>query len=172
MLSYHFIKTQDKDSGIVYISTEFQIADVTYMAIFSDDKDTLLFLEQDPTIAEIIQHKETHSIKFAVKEYIETGNEDLYAPPLNHQFGKTEIKALKSHLEKLVYEHYLLFKPDCYIFVADRPSLARMYSKMCCNPSSFMSDFETVSNLGDQQDCFIIKTPTYTGGNNEKNDRR
>lgn len=170
MSPYNFIRTQDNDSGISYAYAEFNVAEITYMAIFSDDQDTLSFLEQEKTIANIIKNKRTHSIKFAVKEYIETGNDDLYAPPLNHQFGKQEIKQLKAHLEKLLFEHYCLFKPECYFFIADRPSLARMYTKMCCNPSPFLSDFVPIATLGDEQNCFIIKTPSYNGAENEKND--
>lgn len=85
MTQYQFIKTQDEDSGIAYIYSEFEVANITYMAIFSSDKDTLALWEEDETIASIIRNKTVYSIKFAVKEYIEMGNNDLYAPPINCQ---------------------------------------------------------------------------------------
>lgn len=161
MSFYHFIETRDEDSQIVYVSVEFQVAGVGYMAIFCDDRDTLFAFEQNQKIAEVTKKRNVYSIKFAVKDYIDSGNENLYAPPLNHLFKKAEIQDLKNHLEKIVFEHYQLFKPDCYIFVADRPSLARMYRKMCCNPSNFMKDFVSIFDLDDEQNYFIIKTPTY-----------
>lgn len=161
MFQYDFIKTVDEDSGISYVSADFAVNEIVYMAIFSDDKDTLSYLEEYDEITSLIQNKQTYSVKFAVKEYIETGNDDLYAPPLNHGFGRAEIQILKQHLESLLFEHYTLFKPDCYLFIADRPSLARMYRKMCCNPSQLMANFRPVIDLGENKDCFIIKTPTY-----------
>lgn len=41
---------------------------------------------------------------------------------------------------------------------------------MCCNPMPFLSAFVPIANLGDERDCFIIKTPSYNGAENEKND--
>lgn len=161
MFQYDFITTQDTDSGISYVSADFKVGDVTYIAIFSDDKDTLDFLTENQEIAPIIQNKKIYSFKFAVKSYIELGHDDLYAPPIDHDFGKNEIKELKEHLERLMLEHYLLFKPNGYVFIADRPSLARMYRKMCCKPSVLMADFVPIMGLGDEQDCFIVKTPNY-----------
>ena len=161
MSEYHFETVND---DVPYIYADFIIVNVTYMAIFSDDQDALSFFtdnESNSDIIKLIKDKKTYSIKFAVKEYTENGNVDLYAPPLEHKFGKTEIKKLKKHLEKLMYKHYQLFKPDCYVFIAERESLARMYNKMCCNPSDFMADFKPVVKLGRENNCFVIKTPSY-----------
>lgn len=60
-----------------------------------------------------------------------------------------------------LYKHYLVYKPECYFFIAERPSLGRMYQKMCDNRHPLMIDFEPIGKLGDNADCFIIKTPNY-----------
>lgn len=150
-----------QDNGIEYHHTDFKIGNVTYMIIFSDDKDSLFYWLNNSDIAPIIQNKKMYSIKFAVKDYIEYGNDDLYAPADNHQFGKTEIQQLKQQLEYFVYSHYQQYQPQCYLFVAERPSLVRMYKKMCSQPSQSMVDFEAITDLGDEKDCFVLKTPIY-----------
>ncbi|TNH06509.1 helicase [Testudinibacter sp. TR-2022] len=156
-ISFH--QTQDND--IIYHHADFKIGSVVYMIIFSDDNDSLFYWLDNPDISPLIQGRKTFSIKFAVKDYIECGNDDLYAPADNHQFGKAEIRQLKQQLEILVSAHYQQYQPDCYIFVAERSSLVRMYKKMCSQPSEFMVNFQPITDLGDEKDCFILKTPHY-----------
>ncbi|AZI14481.1 MULTISPECIES: hypothetical protein [Pasteurellaceae] len=154
-----FVETSE--NNITYIHTEFNIENVTYLAIFSKDDETLFFFNDDVNITKYIHHRQVYSIKFLVKDYLETENDDLYAPPLDHKFGKKQIAELKQKLEEIVYQHYLRFKPDCYVFVGERPSLIRMYKKLCANPSDFMVNFKPITDLGSHRDCFVIKTPSY-----------
>lgn len=150
-----------EDNGIVYHFAEFRVANIDYMAVFSDDADTLLYFQEDEVLGHLMRGKRVYSIKFAVKSYLEQGNTDLYAPPPAHGFGKTEIKALKKQLEQLLWLHCQQFQPDAYLFVAERPSLKRMYQKMCTHLSCDMLDFVPRMNLGEQEDCFFIQTPYY-----------
>ncbi|WP_304334158.1 hypothetical protein [Conchiformibius steedae] len=150
-----------EDNGIVYHFADFRVANIDYMAVFSDDAATLLYFQEEETLAHLMRGKRVYSIKFAVKSYLEQGNEDLYAPPPAHGFGKTEIIALKKQLEQLVWVHYQQFQPDAYLFVAERPSLKRMYQKMCTHLNNDMLDFVPIMNLGEYQDCFFIQTPHY-----------
>ncbi|TCK01844.1 hypothetical protein EV694_0478 [Volucribacter psittacicida] len=155
-----FIETNEND--ITYIYTEFNIENVTYLVIFSKDDETLSYFNDDVDIAEHLINQQTYSIKFLVKDYLDDdNNNDLYSSPLEHKFGKKQISELKNKLEQAVYQHYLLFKPDCYVFVGERASLVRMYKKLCAKPSNFMLDFKSITDLGSNQDCFIVKTPSY-----------
>lgn len=71
------------------------------------------------------------------------------------------LSKLKEQLETLLYKHYLIYQPECYFFIAERPSLSRMYQKMCDNRHPLMIDFQPIGQLGENSDCFIIKTPNY-----------
>lgn len=143
---------------------QFRVAQIDYIIDFSSDNDVIESLfPLDERIEILLKNRKTYSVKFGVKAYYESteAEVDLYAPPLNHQFKKTDIQRLKEQLETLLYQHYLSYQPECYFFIAERPSLSRMYQKMCDNRHPLMIDFQPVGQLGDGADCFIIKTPYY-----------
>ncbi|MGR6981400.1 helicase [Testudinibacter sp. P27/CKL/0425] len=154
---------ESSDGGIVHQFAYFSVGEVEYIIDFSTDDDIVESIsELDTTIAEILHGKQVYTVKFAVRAYYESQTEaDLYAPPPEHHFGRKEINSLKIQLETLLYHHYLQFKPDCYFFIAERPSLVRMYQKMCDKRDSIMLDFVPITKLGDNHDSFILKTPNY-----------
>lgn len=49
--------------------------------------------------------------------------------------------------------------PESYIFIAERPSLNKMYQRMSAKRSDFMQSFQAIYPLGANQDCFIVITP-------------
>ncbi|QPB42205.1 helicase [Rodentibacter haemolyticus] len=146
---------------------QFKVAHIDYIIDFSSDRDVIESLfPLDQRIENLLRNRKTYSVKFGVKAYYESTEPDvdLYAPPVNHQFKKADIQQLKEQLETLLYKHYLAYQPECYFFIAERPSLSRMYQKMCDNRHPLMVDFIPVTQLGDNEDCFIIKTPNYQEG--------
>lgn len=156
--------TETQYGEIKHCFGEFQVANIDYIIDFSADCDvTANHYELDNRIEKILKNHSTYTIKFGVKDYYESeeDNVDLYAPPKNHQFKRKEIQQLKEQLETLLYKHYLVYQPECYFFIGIRPSLVRMYQKMCDNRHPLMLEFETISGLGHDADCFIIKTPNY-----------
>lgn len=143
---------------------QFSVKNIEYIIDFSDDNDVITSLfALDERIESILKNRKTYSVKFGVKAYYESEDPDvdLYAPPIDHQFKKADIQQLKEQLETLLYKHYLAYQPECYFFIAERPSLSRMYQKMCDNRHPLMIDFTPVGQLGENADCFIIKTPNY-----------
>ena len=143
---------------------EFRVANVDYIIDFSSDNDVIESLfSLDERLEPLLKNRSTYSVKFGVKEYYESTDPsiDLYAPPINHQLKKTDIQHLKEQLETLLYKHYLIYQPECYFFIAERTSLSRMYKKMCDNRHPLMINFQLIGQLGNNQDCFIIKTPNY-----------
>lgn len=152
----------DPDSGISYQYGEFTIADVTFVINFCTDKDVAsTFSALGNDVSYYVQKYTTCTVKFMAKEHLENPNPnvDLYAPASNHQFKRKEIIALQTKLEQLVFEHYLRFTPESYIFIAERASLNRMYQRMCVKRSDFMQSFQAIYPLGTNQDCFILITP-------------
>ena len=157
-----FIETEY--ASISHQFAQFTVAHVDYIIDFSSDDDVIEGLfPLDERIGALLKNRKTYSVKFGVKDYYDSDdpNVDLYAPPIEHNFRKTDIQKLKEQLETLLYKHYLVYKPECYFFIAERPSLGRMYQKMCDNRHPFMIDFKPIGKLGDNADCFIIKTPNY-----------
>lgn len=157
-----FIEFIDPDSGITYQYSEFCVANVSFIINFCSDSEiisTFSVLGED--IANYLKIYTACTVKFMAKEHLESeeSNFNLYAPATNHLFHRNEIMALQAQLERLVFEHYLRFTPECYIFIAERASLNRMYRRMCIKRSSFMQSFQPVYHLGINQDCFILITP-------------
>lgn len=152
----------DSESNIDHQFSYFSIQNIEYIIDFSADNDILNSLSDlDPKIDEIISGHTTFTVKFAVKEYYENNNRYLFDPPDEHNFGRAEIKKLKETLETLLYKHFLIYQAECYCFVAERDSLNRMYQKMCAKRHLLLKDFKPVYGLGNEQDCFVIKTPLY-----------
>ncbi|MDY4281278.1 MAG: helicase [[Pasteurella] mairii] len=158
------IFTETDYHSIAHQFARFKVAQIEYIIDFSSDNDVIETLfPLDKQIETLLKNRKTYSVKFGVKAYYESTdpNIDLYAPPKNHHLKKTDIQQLKEQLETLLYKHYLTYQPECYFFIAERPSLSRMYQKMCDNRHPLMIDFKPVGQLGDNADCFIIKTPNY-----------
>lgn len=158
------IFTDAEYNSILHQFAEFKVANVAYIIDFSPDNDAIeSVFPLDERIETLLKSRKVYSVKFGVKAYYESSdpNVDLYAPPINHKFTKTNIQQLKEQLETLLYKHYIVYQPECYFFIAERPSLSRMYQKMCDNRHPLMIDFKPVSQLGSNKDCFIIKTPAY-----------
>lgn len=143
--------------------TYFTIANVDYIIDFSDDIDLLANLTENQEILSLLNYKKAYTVKFAVRDYYESSQNhiDLYAPPKGKKFSRTNIQELKQQLESLLYYHYLQYQSECYFFIAERPSLVRMYQKMCDNRHPILDGFQAITKLGDNQDCFVIKTPHY-----------
>lgn len=140
----------------------FFIQDVEYIMDFSNDSDVMNpILELDEQLALILRGRNTYSVKFAVREYYESVDPkvDMFSAP-KHQFKKADIQHLKETLENLLYRHYLNFQPECYFFIGNTPSRVRMYQKMCDNRHPILSEFIPMQ-LGENADCFIVKTPSY-----------
>lgn len=158
------IFTETEYLSIVHQFAQFRVAEIDYIIDFSNDSNVIenLFL-LDNRIKRLLKNHTTYTVKFGVKAYYDSTEPDidLYAPPLDHKFKKTDIQHLKEQLEMLLYKHYLIYQPECYFFIAERPSLSRMYKKMCDNRHPLMIDFDPIGQLGDNLDCFIIKTPNY-----------
>ncbi|KGQ24275.1 hypothetical protein [Gallibacterium anatis] len=156
--------TESEYNSIPHQFAQFTVSQIDYIIDFSADSNiiSILFV-LDKKIEDLLKGHNTYSVKFGVKAYYESSdpNVDLYAPPINHNFKKKDIQQLKEQLEMLLYKHYLIYQPECYFFIAERPSLSRMYQKMCDNRHPLMIDFQPVGQLGDNADCFIIKTPNY-----------
>ncbi|AJE07859.2 Lhr family helicase [Mannheimia haemolytica] len=157
-----FIEFTDPDSGISYQYSEFTIANVAFIINFCSDADvisTLSALGKD--ITNYINTYSCCTIKFMAKEHLENSgsNIDIYAPAANHQFKRKEIIALQETLERLLFEHYVRFTPESYLFIAERDLLNRMYQHMCVPRCDFMQSFQVVYPLGVNQDCFILITP-------------
>lgn len=151
-------------NGIRHHYVKFSVSHINYVMDFTDDADVILSLMAlGEDIAELLRHRKVYTVKFAVEEYFEQEDYcgDLYAPPKNHQFGKTEINDLKNQLETLLLRHYKVFHPECYFFIAERESLRRMYTKMCHNRNIELRDFIPLTGLGADGDCFILQTPHF-----------
>ncbi|VEB24127.1 helicase [Avibacterium volantium] len=161
MMQFQFLESCF--NGITHQFAYFSISHIDYVMDFTSDADIVANLVDDPQIYALLNGKSVYTVKFAVKEYYESDENDidLYAPPKNYKFNKKEINCLKEQLETLFYQHYLNYKPDCYFFIGERPSLVRMYQKMCDNRHPIMLDFKPITQLGNNKDCFIIKTPLY-----------
>lgn len=156
--------TETRYGEITHHFAEFRVGSVDYIIDFSSDIDVITsHYALDERIEKGLKNHSTYTVKFGVKAYYESedDNIDLYAPPENHQFKRKEIQLLKEQLEMLLYKHYLAYQPECYFFIGERASLVRMYQKMCDNRHPLMLDFEPITKLGNDADCFIIKTPNY-----------
>lgn len=154
---------ENQDEQIVRHFAYFFIKDTEYIMDFSHDIDVISnIVAFNDEIASLIMGKNTFSVKFAVREFYENtdSNIDMFSAPFNHRFGKSEIRQLKENLESLLYRHYQVFKPECYVFIANTRSKARLYQKMCDNRHPIMLDFVPIT-LGEKSDCFVLKTPIY-----------
>ncbi|MFU2048379.1 helicase [Avibacterium gallinarum] len=154
---------EDHFQNISHQFAYFKVGKIDYIIDFSNDIDLLTNLTDNQEILSLINGKQTYTVKFAVKEYYESTQADieLYAAPKGQKFSRNLIKELKEQLESLLYYHYLQYQPDCYFFIAERPSLVRMYQKMCDNRHPILNEFQAITKLGHNQDCFIVKTPRY-----------
>ncbi|WP_065232376.1 hypothetical protein [Gallibacterium anatis] len=154
----------DEEDVISHQYAYFSIKGVQYIIDFSSDPDLIAnFTELDSRICEIVAGHHSYTVKFAVREYYEDhhNNKYLFDAPEDHNFGRKDIQQLKEFLEKFLYEHFKQYQVECYCFIAERDSLNRMYRKMCKRRHLLLADFEPIYGLGNEQNCFIIKTPLY-----------
>lgn len=155
---------ENKDGEIIRHFTYFHIQHIEYVMDFSNDPDIISgLLDLDSRINEVIENRSVYTVKFGVREFYESEDSsiDMFSSHSNYRFTRKDVNVLKTTLESILYEHYLMFKPECYFFIGNSPSRVRMYQKMCDNRSPVMLNFQPVTQLGEDSDCFILKTPTY-----------
>lgn len=155
---------ESQDGGIVRHFTYFNIQDVEYIMDFSNDSDVIAGLfDLDPRIYSLIMGRDVYTVKFAVREFYESEDSgvDMFGSPFSNQFLRKDLVKLKENLENMLYQHFLLFQPECYFFIGNSASRVRMYQKMCDNSPLIMLDFKPITRLGEDADCFVLKTPIY-----------
>lgn len=155
---------ENEDGEIIRHFSYFNIRHIEYIMDFSNDPDIISgILALDSSITEIIQNRNVYTVKFAVREFYESDDPhiDMFSSPKEFRFLKTDLHSLKETLENLLYRHYSLFKPECYFFIGNSRSRVKMYQKMCDNRHPIMLDFIPITQLGEDADCFVIKTPSY-----------
>ncbi|AUI65916.1 MULTISPECIES: hypothetical protein [Glaesserella] len=149
-----------QDDELVYQYADFDVDNTSYTIAFTKMLEGML--DFDEMILRITQGKLTYSIEFTLSEiyYDENYRGELYLPPKNHRFTKSKYEALKTQLFSLIFAHYQRYNPECYLIVADRLSLQKMYQKMCEFRSEQFIRFKPIMGLGQNGECFLILTPT------------
>lgn len=150
---------KEVNHGACFQLSEFCVEDIHYTIIFQQVTPTIL--EDD--IADIVRFQERiFTVQFVVSDYLLPEYEgDLYLPPVNKNIARKTINILKTQLQKLLYAHYKRYHAQCYVFHAVRPSLGKLYEKMCINPAENLIKFSAFSGLGIEKNGFVLKTPQY-----------
>lgn len=111
----------------------------------------------------------SYTIKFDRLENFESG--DFYAPP-SDIFSKTDYKKLNrlgNGIRKLIKFHYSLKNTELYFASAESFEMKKYYDRLIRNESEH-SEFEVISNIGEEGLDYAIKTPNYKD-QNQKNGR-
>lgn len=141
---------------------KFNVSGVNYTAVFIQQE---IDVFEDDIIQLIQGQTSIYSVVFAVSAYLENDEYqgDFYEPPLDVQ-GKRitiDILQLQSCLQNALYQHYLEYLPQCYVFHGNSSKLSRFYQKICSKPKSFLLDFVCFTKLGQDKNGFVVQTPKF-----------
>ncbi len=149
-----------QDGELIYQYADFWVKETCYTIAFTKMLNGML--DFDETILRLTQGRLTYSIEFTLSEiyYDENYTGELYLAPPNNRFNKDKYNTLQTQLFSLIFAHYQRYNPDCYLIVADRSSLQKMYEKMCEFRGEQFIRFKPIIGLGQNGECFLILTPT------------
>lgn len=146
----------DEETQLHQQQTEFIIRSTPYTIIFACENSlTESFaaqIEDDTPL-----HYQSYSVKFTatqrIQEFNETGiSDNLYKNPNQDFYSIQEIKQLHDILMTILLTHQQTFHVQCYYFVAETPSLQKMYHRLCSQSEKNLIKFRKVI----KENCFIL----------------